>query len=66
MLVAVPGPGDRWVEIAGNPIKLDGAEDPPTRAPAPALDADRERLLAELAPISRDPDVPRQSARRGR
>lgn len=48
MLVSVPGPGDRPVEIAGNPIKLDGAADPETRPGAPKLDADRERILREL------------------
>jgi CoA:oxalate CoA-transferase len=37
------------LEIAGNPIKLSGFEDPTARPPAPALDADRERILAWLA-----------------
>ena len=34
--------------LAGNPIKLSGTEDPATRVPAPALDADRAALLAEF------------------
>jgi CoA:oxalate CoA-transferase len=37
------------LEMAGNPIKLSGVEDPPVRRPAPALDADRASILAELA-----------------
>ena len=39
--------------MAGNPIKLSGYPDPPTRPSAPELDADRARLLAELG---LDPD----------
>jgi CoA:oxalate CoA-transferase len=35
--------------MAGNPIKMSGFADPPTRPPAPTLDADRERILALLA-----------------
>ena len=34
--------------IAGNPIKLSGVADSPTRPPAPALDGDRAAILAEL------------------
>jgi CoA:oxalate CoA-transferase len=34
--------------MAGNPIKLSGYEDPAVREAAPELDADRERILAEL------------------
>ena len=30
---------------AGNPIKLSGADDPRTRAPAPSLDGDRAAIL---------------------
>jgi CoA:oxalate CoA-transferase len=37
------------LEMAGNPIKLGGVEDPQTRRPAPELDADRTSLLEELA-----------------
>lgn len=33
---------------AGNPVKLSGHDDPPTRPPAPALDADRAAILREL------------------
>jgi len=36
------------VRMAGNPVKLSGFEDPPTRPGAPELDADRARILAEL------------------
>ena len=48
MVVSVPGPGDRPIEIAGNPIKLDGVDDPKTRPAAPRLDADRQRILDAL------------------
>ncbi len=48
MVVSVPGPGGRSLEIAGNPIKLDGTDDPPRRPAAPALDGDRERLVREF------------------
>ena len=34
--------------MPGNPVKLSGVPDPPTRAPAPDLDADRRRILEEL------------------
>jgi CoA:oxalate CoA-transferase len=34
--------------MAGNPIKLSGHADPDTRSPAPELDGDRARILAEL------------------
>jgi CoA:oxalate CoA-transferase len=34
--------------MAGNPIKMSAHEDPQTRPPAPALDADRAAILAEL------------------
>jgi len=44
------------VQMAGNPIKLSGFEDPPTRGPVPELDGDRERLLAELAELAVDSD----------
>ncbi len=42
------------LQIAGNPIKLSGFPDPATRPPAPALDADRERILAWLAQADRE------------
>jgi len=53
MVVTVPrGPNDcgETIEIAGNPIKLSGSADSPTRGAARALDADREALLREFAP----------------
>jgi CoA:oxalate CoA-transferase len=37
--------------MAGNPVKLGGAPDPPEREPAPELDADRRAVLAELAEL---------------
>ncbi len=43
------------LKLAGNPVKLSGFADPGTRPPAPALDADRERILAWLAADPRGP-----------
>ncbi len=48
MLVTAEDPDIGPFRMAGNPIKLSAFDDPPTRAPAPALDADRARLLREL------------------
>jgi CoA:oxalate CoA-transferase len=36
------------LRMAGNPVKLSAFPDPPTRRPAPALDADGERLRREF------------------
>ncbi|MGH0036822.1 MAG: CaiB/BaiF CoA transferase family protein [Myxococcota bacterium] len=36
------------LQMAGNPIKLSGVPDPPTRGPVPELDGDRARILREL------------------
>lgn len=38
------------LRMAGNPIKLSGVADPATRRPAPALNADGQRLRQEFAP----------------
>jgi CoA:oxalate CoA-transferase len=48
MLITVADPMSGELKLAGNPLKFSAFADPPTRAPAPALDADRERLLREL------------------
>ncbi len=48
MIVSADDPIAGRLEMPGNPIKLDGRADPTTRPPAPALDADRARILAEL------------------
>lgn len=48
MLVETALANGRPLKVAGNPVKLAGVPDPATRPPAPALDADRARLLAEL------------------
>jgi len=48
MLVSVADPKAGALKLAGNPLKLSAFADPPTRAPAPALDADRAKLLREL------------------
>ncbi len=49
MVVEVQDPAAGRLRVAGNPIKLSGYDDPPTRATAPDVDQDRERILAELA-----------------
>jgi CoA:oxalate CoA-transferase len=48
MLITVADPVSGELKLAGNPLKFSAFADPPTRTPAPALDADRERLLREL------------------
>ena len=48
MVVTVEGGTDGATRAAGNPIKLSAFRDPPRRDPAPDLDADRARILAEL------------------
>jgi CoA:oxalate CoA-transferase len=48
MLVTVDDPTMGALKIAGNPMKLSAFADPPARAPAPDLDADRARILREL------------------
>ena len=48
MVVSVDDPVTGELKVAGNPIKLDGYADPPTRAPAPDLDRDRDKILREL------------------
>jgi CoA:oxalate CoA-transferase len=49
MVITTEDPVAGTVKLVGNPIKLSGFTDPPTRKPAPELDADRERILKELA-----------------
>ncbi|HYC14641.1 MAG TPA: CoA transferase, partial [Stellaceae bacterium] len=48
MLISVEDPKAGPLKLAGNPLKLSAFADPPTRSPAPALDADRAKLLREL------------------
>ena len=48
MVVTLDGGAAGATRAAGNPIKLSAFEDPPRRDPAPDLDADRARILAEL------------------
>jgi CoA:oxalate CoA-transferase len=49
MVVSTDDPRMGRLEMAGNPIKLSGVDDPPARRPAPELDADRAAILRELA-----------------
>jgi CoA:oxalate CoA-transferase len=48
MLITVEDPKAGTLKLAGNPLKLSAFADPSTRSPAPALDADRAKLLREL------------------
>jgi CoA:oxalate CoA-transferase len=56
MIVDVEQPGVGRFPVPGNPVKLDGLPDPPTRPAAPALDGDRARILAWLADPSPTPE----------
>jgi CoA:oxalate CoA-transferase len=47
MIVSADG-----LRMAGNPIKLSDFQDPPTRRPAPRLDADGARIRQELSVVS--------------
>ncbi|MBM3565539.1 MAG: CoA transferase, partial [Alphaproteobacteria bacterium] len=48
MVVSAQDPVAGTIKMAGNPIKMSGFVDSATRGPAPALDADRARILKEL------------------
>jgi CoA:oxalate CoA-transferase len=48
MVVVAEDPAVGRFALAGNPVKLSGVADPPTRPPAPRLDEHRAELLAEL------------------
>jgi CoA:oxalate CoA-transferase len=48
MIVGVEDPKAGALKIAGNPIKISGYADPPTRPTAPDVDQDRERILKWL------------------
>jgi CoA:oxalate CoA-transferase len=49
MIVSTRDAAGNELKMAGNPVKLVGHADPGTRDRAPALDADRQAILAELA-----------------
>ena len=49
MLISVDDPITGPLKLAGNPMKLSGFADPPTRPPAPDPDADRDKILRELS-----------------
>ena len=53
MVVETSTPGGKKLKVIGNPIKISGFDDPPTRAAAPALNQHRDALLAELAKDSK-------------
>jgi CoA:oxalate CoA-transferase len=53
MLISVEDPVTGPLELAGNPMKVSGFADPPTRPAAPDLDADRVSILRELGILSR-------------
>ncbi|BBK37111.1 formyl-CoA transferase [Allostella sp. ATCC 35155] len=48
MLVTIDDPVMGSMPFVGNPVKIWGFEDPTTRDPAPALDADRDAILKAL------------------
>ena len=48
MLIECDDPVTGPLQLAGNPMKLSAFADPPTRPPAPDLDADRAAILKEL------------------
>jgi len=48
MLITVDDPKSGKLKLSGNPMKISGMDDPPTRTPAPDLDADRAAILKEL------------------
>ena len=48
MVVGIDDPAAGPVRIAGNPIKMSGHADPPTRGPIPRLDGAREAIVAEF------------------
>jgi CoA:oxalate CoA-transferase len=54
MVVHVDDPVVGRLEMAGNPIKLSGFDDPSTRGPVPDLDGHRDALLAELRAARED------------
>jgi CoA:oxalate CoA-transferase len=49
MLISVDDPTAGGLKLAGNPIKLSGFPDEPTRPSAPDVDQDREKILKQLA-----------------
>ena len=48
MTITATGAATGPLRMAGNPIKFSDVADPATRSAAPGLDADREKILAEL------------------
>ncbi|MGH6974704.1 MAG: CaiB/BaiF CoA transferase family protein, partial [Stellaceae bacterium] len=48
MMITVDDPHSGKLNLTGNPMKISGMDDPPTREPAPDLDADRATILKEL------------------
>ena len=48
MVVTLDDPVAGRIQMAGNPVKLSSFPDFPTRSPAPELDDQRERILADL------------------
>jgi len=57
MIVRLEDPVAGTLALAGNPVKLSAFPDPTTRPPAPELDADRARILAELEAPDRPGDA---------
>lgn len=55
MVVSMTDPEVGELRMAGNPIKLSAFPDPTTRTPAPALDGDREKILADFTAARKEP-----------
>lgn len=53
MVVETATPGGRKVKVIGNPVKIHGFPELPTRAPAPGLGQHRDAIVAELAKESK-------------
>ena len=48
MVVSATDPQAGVLKMAGNPIKMSAFSDPSIRAPAPELDGDRDKIIADL------------------
>jgi len=57
MIVSIEDPEAGPLKVAGNPIKMSAFADRTTRPAAPAIDADRARILRDFD-ISEEPGAP--------
>lgn len=66
MVITVEDPTAGPLQMAGNPLKFSGVDDPPTRAPAPGLDDSRQKILADLGLADSGPAGPGPAGQPGR